>query len=379
MPPKADASGATKKAVRTLPSPPLPPGALTMSAINERNPQKTLQLSAQFTPPTLPAALAPRAPPPDPEDPRASNTNKKKGQNKKRARDEVVKDSSCYCPSLMLNNSCKFTAETCKYSHDLAQFLASKPPDLASTCYLHTIRGTCPYGVNCRYTAGHDAVHAVAPTVPPPTLNVLSNHVAYTLRKNNYSFSTDRGQSQFEQTGKHHPIPFDEPVIEAATEFVVNKRDPDEVTALNRIEHDKNAAERLVRLSAIAVQRDKSTVMEKERPNIDFDNKVYVAPLTTVGNLPFRRIMKEFGADITCGEMALCSNLLQGQASEWALLKRHHTEDVFGTQLAGGFPDQFARVAEVVENELSVDFIVSGWDGASKKRAARRESSAARE
>eukprot|EP01035_Chromulina_nebulosa_P024777 gene24777-32268_t len=55
--------------------------------------------------------------------------------------------------------------------------------------------------------------------------------------------------------------------------------------------------------------------------------------------------------------MAMASNLQDGQASEWALLRRHPSEDVFGVQIAGNASDLIGRVSRILDNETSTDFV----------------------
>jgi tRNA-dihydrouridine synthase 3 len=81
-----------------------------------------------------------------------------------------------------------------------------------------------------------------------------------------------------------------------------------------------------------------------------FDGVLVLAPLTVGGNLPFRRLCTEMGADVTVGEMALVRKLLAGSPSEFALLKSHPEERFFGVQLADRDPETLSEGARLAES-----------------------------
>jgi len=80
-----------------------------------------------------------------------------------------------------------------------------------------------------------------------------------------------------------------------------------------------------------------------------FASRLWLAPLTVGGNLPFRRLCVGFGAEITVGEMAVVRKLLKRRAAELTLLRSHKDEPFFGAQLADRDPRTMAEGAKMAE------------------------------
>lgn len=76
-----------------------------------------------------------------------------------------------------------------------------------------------------------------------------------------------------------------------------------------------------------------------------FRDVLALSPMAMGGNLPYRRLCRSFGAQLTCSEMVLAHKLVAG--GEKPLLRHHAEEDAFGVQLAGKHADAMAEGARI--------------------------------
>ena len=83
------------------------------------------------------------------------------------------------------------------------------------------------------------------------------------------------------------------------------------------------------------------TAMSLDLPRL-LAGAVVMAPMTKGSNLPYRRLCDELGATVTMGEMALAKKLQKQSRPEFARLRRHPAEKVFGVQLAGRTAEEMA-------------------------------------
>jgi len=256
--------------------------------------------------------------------------NKKKGQNKKR-NNAQKRETIRLCPRVVKSGhvntegGCEL-GEQCKYSHNIDEYIASKPADISGKCPVLEAIGYCPSGLKCRWLQSHGD----APTSNPEAsggddmggigeLNVLTFDTLTKIQKRQIDLSLSESVVQrMEELDK----------VRAA-------ESKSELSLEERLEYNASFFE------------GRTSPLEKKRLNLS--GAKILSPLTTVGNLPYRRLMKTLGADVTYCEMALSLPLVQGTKSEWALPRMHESElGGFGVQLAANKPWQAIKAAQLL-------------------------------
>ena len=92
--------------------------------------------------------------------------------------------------------------------------------------------------------------------------------------------------------------------------------------------------------------------------NLSFSNQVYaLAPLAGFTDLPFRSVVKKFGADLTVSEMLSSNALAHGSKKTLHMLKKSPLEDPYSAQIAASEVDMARRAVEVLNEHSGIDII----------------------
>ena len=308
---------------------------------------------------------------------------KNRGQNKNRSFGKSV-DQKGLCWSRA--NYPEFThpecpyGPSCRFEHDLRTYIKNyKREDLRNElngkCPVYEARGKCPSGWKCRFVGSHSTeretddgrkelvlledeerkkeVQRLVPFASEDgTVNVvatedkiaLSKRQHQTLRAEEYAKYIDQVSKELDAVSKRGSGSGEEA--------------PEE-DGQTREEKEENRARYI-----------EPPFLPSEKRRIYFGPETPVlAPLTTQGNLPFRRLCTELGAQVTYSEMAMSMPLVQGSKSEWALLKAHESEMLpptisprnnvvqgydnskdfkFGAQISANKPWQALKATEVL-------------------------------
>ncbi|KAI4111957.1 MAG: hypothetical protein LQ345_006651 [Seirophora villosa] len=276
---------------------------------------------------------------------RGKRKEKSKGQNFGRSfgssRDEVGLCASRMTKPEFSPGTCPYGVG-CKFEHDLRKYLRDwKRADLSTfggICPIWQDRGRCSVGWKCRFVGSHmeerpteDGRKELVLTEKPGmdgslavddgttsigTLNEISTQAKNDLMKRKFATPkadqyskwletlAQKPEEQRHQRSKHSP--------------------PEPVEAENgiSIEDAHQQAREDNRAQYIS-----PPFLPSEKRKIYFGPETPVlAPLTTQGNLPFRRLCVTLGAQLTYSEMAMSMPLIQGQKSEWALMRAHESE-----------------------------------------------------
>ena len=268
----------------------------------------------------------------------------KGGQNKARtfgsSRDAIQLCKSRARVNEFAPAACKFPK--CRFEHDLRVYLKDgKREDLDTfngKCPIFEARGRCNAGWQCRFVGSHskevehddgrkelvlteqdgieaqeddDGIAAIGVVNMVPLADkILLRRKKYPTEKSDAYLKWQDKENQ-ENDKRHHAVgSAPKPEVDSdGIPIAVPAAEANTTTLDRRAEY----IEPPFRAS------------EKRRIYYGPDTPV-LAPLTTQGNLPFRRLCVSLGAEITWSEMAMGLPLIGGEKGEWALIKAHESE-----------------------------------------------------
>lgn len=316
--------------------------------------------------------------------------SKSKGQNMGRdfgsSRDAIGLCSSRATYPEFSPKECPFGVN-CKFEHNLRRYLEhGKRGDLKTfsggLCPVWEVWGICDMGWKCRFASSH-----------MQEVELPDGRMELTLTVNESKKAEIEAEGG---NGESHGVVN---VVSTAQKQALTKRKmdlPKSKVYLAWLEQSSKEREQEPRTTKQAIDdlkldaasngvhqnstfhnsRDENRALYHEPPFLPSEKRrIYfgpetpaLAPLTTQGNLPFRRLCVELGAQATYSEMAMSLPLMQGTKQEWALMKAHQIEttppafkgeDVvhaydnakdlkFGAQIAASKPWQAIQAAEIL-------------------------------
>ncbi|KII91492.1 hypothetical protein PLICRDRAFT_38252 [Plicaturopsis crispa FD-325 SS-3] len=333
----------------------------------------------------------------------------KKGGSNKGRRFAKVRDDLELCWKIASGKVCDF-GDQCRNTHDVAAYLAAKPRDihfnatahildvppfvedsastvdrvlevdaqypsvdLSTTCPIFAETGACKHGLKCRFLGGHvrkdesgelqlvtDDEKLARTAVSSTEVNFIGFDTMKLLRTKKFPRPiTDaylKELQSMDQDAKPTKVEVEKvPVNGPAPSALLAQGDDVDMDPVI----EGKIAQRTGEVPSSELDTPDVPARFPEKKRLHWAGKTYLAPLTTVGNLPFRRLCVGYGADITCGEMGLSNSFLSGSKEEWSLVRRHPSERTFGVQIAGNKPGVLVPAAEVFAKECAggIDFV----------------------
>lgn len=318
----------------------------------------------------------------DQQDSKKGKKEKNRGQNKGRSfgfsRDERGLCQSRATYPEFSPSECQY-GDSCKFEHDLRKYLKDwKREDLKTLggqCPIWALKGRCDSGFKCRFVGSHMQEKELADGRKELVL----------VERDGLSDAKTNADDEGSGTGIVNVVGIkaksdlmkrriQTPKADEYIDWLEKSGKESNQDHGHRDGHEDDKRDGVANgetVQDVRAQYKEPPFLPSEKRRVYFGPETPVlAPLTTQGNLPFRRLCLGLGAQVTYSEMAMGLPLLQGQKSEWALMKAHDSElqppqyratpvvadydnskdFKFGAQIAGNKPFQVLKATEILKH-----------------------------